>query len=148
MSNGYTMSHMEWLAYWGYSNSIVRPDQFHVLLYDDEVDELTAQSDIEDITSEPESGNYERATLAFPADTKITVNEHYVQIDPVTAVFDFAGVTETVSHAGVVWEAELQGDEERRDHLMVRNELDERMDLTRIRGRYEVEVPWQLHPLF
>ena len=146
MSNGYTQAHLEWLAKWAYSNTVARPDQYHVILYDDEADDIGFVDDVEDVESEPDG--YDRATLAFPADTHISVGEQFIDIEATTATFDFEGVSGEVDTAGVIWEAELDGDSEPTEHLMVRTALDDRVELGDVRGEYPVEVRWQLHPFF
>lgn len=150
MPNGYTMAHCLWLAHWAYSNSVYRPDQYHVLLYDDEEDQLGPWDDIEDIETEPTDGSYQRAALAFPADTQVAMDSEnqYVDIRATTATFNFEGVTGEVDSAGIAWEAQLPYDDEERLHLMVRSELDERHDLAEMRGTYPVDAGWQIHTLF
>lgn len=153
MPNGYTYAHMEWLAGRGYADS-PQPDEFEVLLYDDEVDQIGFEDDLADITTEPDDGNYQRVTLEFPGDLEVRANRDvgYLHIRPsATVSFDFQNVTGEVDYAGVVWETTLSTDEQEYgpfNHLMARCELDERYTLGHMTHEYELEPGWQLHTMF
>lgn len=150
MPNGYTYNHCLWLAGEAYSSENLTPDQFEIMLYDDAEDDIGYNDDIGDITTEPEGGNYSRAVLEFPADLEVRAREgdRFVHVQPYEAYFDFEETTGEVDTAGIVWEANLPGDDTAQPHLMVRCELDDRHDLADHTGPYEVQPAWQLHTLF
>lgn len=144
MPFGYTAAHCEWLAKYAYSNSVGRPSTFEVLLYDDSVDELGFHDDLTDISSEPDDGNYQRATLSFPGDVMVSMDDRGSSVVPISATFDFQGVTGEVDSVGIAWQAQLEGEGERHPHLMVREQLAEREDLSDRKGQYVVDPSWRL----
>lgn len=150
MPNGFSYAHCLWLGAHAYTGDLAKPTTFDVLLYDDSEDNLNFDDDLSAITTEPTDGNYSRATLEFPADLEMKMDEtnRYVHIEPIGVTFDFEGTTGEVDYAGIVWETQLPDDDVPQDHLMVRCELDKRRDLAEHKQAYEVTPAWQIHTLF
>lgn len=153
MPNGYTYAHLEWLARRAYADA-PQPQQFEIMLYDDDTDNVGFDDDLEDIETEPSDGNYSRVALEFPYDLTIKASKSsgYMDVAPSpTVTFDFEGVSGEVDSAGIVWKATLSDDDETYgpySHLMARCELDERYVLSNLSREYQLEPSWQLHTLF
>ena len=66
VSTGYHETGAEWAHKFAFrQDTITRDDTIEVLLYDDSTDELTDSSDVGDITTEPDDGDYARQTFTL-----------------------------------------------------------------------------------
>jgi hypothetical protein len=139
MTHGYTHAGLEWREKMLWTADVERPNEMHILLYNDDEDKITAADDLEDITTEPDDGNYERATLLLGTGSDIDVtppagDSEFPETEPVTAElgeveFDVTDTSGVVDSWGAVLEFETEDDDSRRDHLVIRGQLDQTIDL-------------------
>lgn len=97
VSTGYHETGAEWAHKFAFrQDTITRDDTIEVLLYDDSTDDLDDSSDVGDITTEPDDGNYARQTFTLD-DPDVTLSQEGGQLRAeATVTFDVDGTTGTV----------------------------------------------------
>ena len=97
VSTGYHDTGEEWAHKFAFrQDTITRDDTIEVLLYDDSVDELDDTSDVGDITTEPDDGNYTRQTFTLDGeDVTLSVVDGQLRAEA-TVTFDVTDTTGTV----------------------------------------------------
>jgi hypothetical protein len=113
--------------------SVVAVATVSVGLFNDSVDNLNADSDLADITTEPDDGNYSRQTINLN-DTDVTVRLEAGHWEAVLAQieFDVEDTTGTVDSYFIVINFEAAGDGSPTDHLFWTGDLDQSRDLSQI----------------
>ena len=94
VSSGYHETGAEWAHKFAFrQDTITRDDTIEVLLYDDSVDELDDTSDVGDITTEPDDGDYERQTFTLDDDdVDLSFVDGQLRAEA-TVVFNVSGTT-------------------------------------------------------
>lgn len=102
-------------------------------LFDDSTDNLSANSDLADITTEPNDGNYARQTITLNS-TNITVELNTGRWQALIAQqdFDTVGTTSSVDSYFVALTFQADGDATPTKHLIFSGDLDQTYDLTPI----------------
>lgn len=103
VSTGYTNVGEEWSQKLSYRQDLITRDTtLEVLLFDDSTDTASDTSDIGDITTEPNDGNYTRETVTLDsADVTLTVSGGDLRAEFVVT-FDVDGTTGSVDAWGAV----------------------------------------------
>lgn len=108
-STGYHDVGEEWAHKFAFRQDLITRDTtVEVLLYDDSTDALTDASDVGDITTEPNDGNYVRQTFTLDSsDVTLSVVNGDLRAEA-TVTFDVEDTTGTVDASGTV--ADFQSD--------------------------------------
>jgi len=103
VSTGYSDVGEEWSQKSTYRQDLITRDTtIEVLLYDDATDSLDDTSDVGDITTEPNDGNYARQTFTLDStDVSLSVQSGDLRAEA-TVTFDVDGTTGTVNASGCV----------------------------------------------
>lgn len=103
VSTGYSDVGEEWSQKSTYRQDLITRDTtIEVLLYDDATDSLDDTSDVGDITTEPNDGNYARQTFTLDStDVSLSVQSGDLRAEA-TVTFDVDGTTGTVDASGCV----------------------------------------------
>lgn len=106
---GMTAWHTEWLAKYAYTDEAERPAEFDVLLFDNDEDDLGDRPEVDEITTEPETGVYARYHGNFGDPLYTNVHDDYTAVRKRQPVdFDVTDTTEEVDAYAIVWEAVLE----------------------------------------
>lgn len=104
MAWGYRQDYLIWLAERAWRDASRDGDYFEVFLYDDAEDDPGYEATIDDITSEPDDGDYEREQFPWGSgfvevdeDAQTEVNAEFGD-----AEFDLTDTTGTVDSIGIV----------------------------------------------
>lgn len=103
VSTGYTNVGEEFAQKWAFrQDQITRDTTLPVLMYDDSTDSLSDSSDVGDISTEPNDGNYSRQTVTLDgSDVSLSVANGDLQASA-TVTFDVTDTTGTVDAWGIL----------------------------------------------
>lgn len=128
VSTGYSNVGEEWAHKLAFrQDQITRDTTLEVLLYDDSTDSLDDTSDIGDVTTEPNDGNYARQTVTLDsADVSLSVSSGDLRAE-YTVTFDVTNTTGTVDASGVVTDFQsdvVNSESSQNSHLITTSTLD------------------------
>lgn len=104
-TQGYSNVGEEWAQKWCFRQDVtgIRDTSVEILLYNDTTDALSDSSDIGNITTEPNDGNYVRQTVTLDsADFSLSFPSADVRATTVTVTFDVTNTTGSVDAWGAV----------------------------------------------
>ena len=128
VSTGYHKTGAEWAHKFAFrQDTITRDDTIEVLLYDDSVDELDDTSDVGDITTEPDDGDYARQTFTLDGeDVDLSLVDGQLRAEA-TVVFDVTDTTGEVDATQTIvdFQSDIVNDEsEANPHFLYSATLD------------------------
>ena len=128
VSSGYHETGAEWAHKFAFrQDTITRDDTIEVLLYDDSVDELDDTSDVGDITTEPDDGDYERQTFTLDDDdVDLSFVDGQLRAEA-TVVFNVSGTTGEVDATQTIVDFQsdvVNAEEEANPHFLYSATLD------------------------
>ena len=128
VSSGYHETGAEWAHKFAFrQDTITRDDTLEVLLYDDSVDELDDTSDVGDITTEPDDGDYARQTFTLDdPDVDLSFVDGQLRAEA-TVVFNVSGTTGEVDATQTIvdFQSDVVNDEsEANPHFLYSATLD------------------------
>ena len=128
VSTGYHKTGAEWAHKFSFrQDTITRDDTIEVLLYDDSVDELDDTSDVGDITTEPDDGDYARQTFTLDGeDVDLSLVDGQLRAEA-TVVFDVTDTTGEVDATQTIvdFQSDIVNDEsEANPHFLYSATLD------------------------
>ena len=128
VSSGYHETGAEWAHKFAFrQDTITRDDTIEVLLYDDSVDELDDTSDVGDITTEPDDGDYARQTFTLDdPDVDLSFVDGQLRAEA-TVVFNVSGTTGEVDATQTVVDFQsdvVNAEEEANPHFLYSATLD------------------------
>jgi hypothetical protein len=111
-----------------------RASQITFGLFNDSTDNLSANSDIADITTEPTTGNYTRQTFSLDGTNFSVQKNNNGNFEYVKDGFqwDLSSTTETVDSWFAIIEFNADGDTSKTPHLVYSGSLDQVKDLSTV----------------
>lgn len=104
MAHGYRFPYLVWLGHRAWNNAS-RTDPFEVFVYNDDEDDPDDRAWMDEINTEPDDGNYSRATVNFGANNVASYNKE-VGIEFGDVLFDITNTTGRVDSFGIAAELE------------------------------------------
>lgn len=120
-----------------FEDSVTKPANLQVGLYNDATDAISDANDLADITTEPSDGQYQQQDVPFDG-TGFTASQPGGAGTPWQAdtdnniVFDVTNTTGTVDHYFVVVTFQAEGEGAANDHLYWTGELSQSYDLSNL----------------
>jgi len=114
------------------------PPDVEVLLFHDGTDSLTADSDIEDINTEPDGASFERQVVDLDGDATWTLDQdaesdYFMEVtDPVSFDLSDSDNPSDIDAMAIVVEFEADGDADAQDHLWWTADLDQSYDVSSV----------------